>query len=235
MTYILTAGKKKRWPFTDYSLTSQNVVNLQLSCSKTDKMICQSTFVRGEAEQQDKAGGYLDVTLFHRIPESLASVCDDSTWHMTGKGLLSRSSQKSTSDNQLTWLTDSLITLTNWLTSWLTDDPAVEGCRSTQIISKEGKQAADWEWRVEWKKLAHGKPLCLLGKWSYAATHQSWSHSSPSRHPLHTASVPPQSPSKLEKSEIAAEREEKKMEKDSKTLLALCARLPSGTSHGAHS
>lgn len=184
MTYILTAGKKKRWPFTDYSLTSQNVVNLQLSCSKTDKMICQSTFVRGEAEQQDKAGGYLDVTLFHRIPESLASVCDDSTWHMTGKGLLSRSSQKSTSDNQLTWLTDSLITLTNWLTSWLTDDPAVEGCRSTQIISKEGKQAADWEWRVEWKKLAHGKPLCLLGMWSYAATHQSWSHSSPSRHPL---------------------------------------------------
>lgn len=133
-------------------------------------MICQSTFVRGEAEQQDKAGGYLDVTLFHRIPESLASVCDDSTWHMTGKGLLSRSSQKSTSDNQLTWLTDSLIALTNWLTSWLTDDPAVEGCRSTQIISKEGKQAADWEWRVERKKLAHGKPLCLLGKWSCSDT-----------------------------------------------------------------
>lgn len=82
--------------------------------------------------------------------------------------------------------------------------------------------------------MAHGKPLCLLGKWPYAATHQSWSHSSPSRHPRHTASVPPQSPSKLEKSEIAAEREEKKMEKDSKTLRALCARLPSGTRATAH-
>lgn len=154
-------------------------------------MSCQSVFVRGEMEAHDSAGAYLDVTHFPRFPESLASVCHDSTWHMTGKGLLRRSSQENTSDNQLTWLTHSLI---HWLTGWLTDDPGVEGCGATQMISKEDKQAAEWKWRGEWNKLAHGKLLCLFGKWPTLLHTKSGAICDPSDTLPRTASAPLQPP-----------------------------------------
>lgn len=40
--------KKKCSPFTDYSLTSLNVVGPLRQCSETHEMLCQSVFVRGE-------------------------------------------------------------------------------------------------------------------------------------------------------------------------------------------
>ena len=73
------------------------------------------------------------------------------------------------------------------------------------MISKADKQATDWKSSVQQKKLAHGKLLCLFGsslgcyipKPELFVTQAATSH---------IASVP----SKLGKSEIAAEREENK-------------------------
>lgn len=70
------SSRKTCWQFTNHSLTSQNVVNLLHPHSKTDKIFCQSVFVKGETEAHDGAGAYLDVT---HLPDSLASVCHDGT------------------------------------------------------------------------------------------------------------------------------------------------------------
>lgn len=162
------SSRKTCWQFTNYSLTSQNVVNLLHPHSKTDKIFCQSVFVKGRNWGTWRC---------RSIPG-----CHTPPWLIS----IGLSWRHLTHDRQRPslplipgehiWqpadLTDSLL---HWRTGWLTDDPAVKGWGSTQMISKEDKQAADSGWWEEWEKFV----------WEVAstATHQSWSHLWPDWHP----------------------------------------------------
>lgn len=194
------SSRKTCWQFTNYSLTSQNVVNLLHPHSKTDKIFCQSVFVKGRNWGTWRC---------RSIPG-----CHTPPWLIS----IGLSWRHLTHDRQRPslplipgehiWqpadLTDSLL---HWRTGWLTDDPAVKGWGSTQMISKEDKQAADSGWWEEWEKFANGTLLCL-GSSLHCYTPKLEPFVTRLT-PTHTAAAPPQSPCKLGKSEIAAEREEK--------------------------
>lgn len=139
-------NKEKEWrPFTDFSWTSQKIVDLLLQLHSKKQIKCSvksSVFVRkwgGGLSYMTARGGIPRChTLSTSLPESLASVLwwqQPDTWWAKAFSFL-RKKKKSTSDNQLTrlwldWLTHSL-TITGWLTVIVQRSG---GCRAVPLIS----------------------------------------------------------------------------------------------------
>lgn len=241
MTYILTAGKKKRekcWPFTAYSLTSQNAVNLLQPHSKTDKMFCQSAFVRRGSRATWQCGR---IPRCHTLPLHPRLISIGLWWqHLTHDR--QRPSLPFIPGEPIWQQTDLTDWLTHILTNWLTDrqtilqsgglrhytDDKQRGQTSCRLRVKSGteevctRQSALFVWKVAF----------------YAATHQSRSYLWPRWHPLphcrcSTTTPHPPAPelhSKTWKVRNSSRKgRETKMLKDSERLVALCATLPSST------
>lgn len=134
--------REKCWPFTAYSLTSQNAVNLLQPHLKTDKMFCQSVFVRrgSWATWQCRRIPRCHTLLLHPWLISIG------LWwqHLTHDR--QRPSLPLIPGEPIWQQADLTDWLTHILTNWQTDRRSCsqEGCDTTQMISREDKQAADW-------------------------------------------------------------------------------------------
>lgn len=172
MTYILTSGKKEKWinkccPFTEYSLTSENVVN------PPDQMIRQSAFVRGDRRHMQ----WRRVPRCHTLPPPPEVISIGLWWH-TWQAKAFAAVHPRRAHLSACWL--------NGPAHSCADKPAdrwscSRGCGATQMISIEDKQAAELKWRGKWKKLAMTDPFV----WTVAFTDP----------PLHRNPPPPTPPS----------------------------------------